>query len=90
MERKIDLGLLFSGTGTYCLLSRASKTGALRAIEQVNSDTSLDMVFSPIERDPKGNVDAYAPLCEEILRDSGARHVIGCSTFPAHSQLTVI
>ncbi|SNT21446.1 transporter substrate-binding protein [Tropicimonas sediminicola] len=80
MTREIDLGILFSRSGTYRLLSEASRTGALKAVEQVNADDSLDVRFNPIERDPAGNIDAYAPLCEEILRDSSARHVIGCTT----------
>ena len=41
---------------------------------------TLDLTFVPVERDPGGNVDLYAPLCEEILRDTSARHVIGCVT----------
>ncbi|NDW00128.1 MULTISPECIES: transporter substrate-binding protein [unclassified Salipiger] len=80
MTREIDLGILFSRSGTYSLISEASRTGALKAIAEVNADASLDVSFRPIERDPQGNVDAYAPLCEEILQGSGARHVIGCTT----------
>lgn len=80
MKRDIDLGILFSRSGIYCLISEASRTGALKAIEQVNGDPSLDVAFVPVERDPAGNIDAYAPLCEEILHDSGARHIIGCTT----------
>ncbi|MBE9636271.1 transporter substrate-binding protein [Salipiger mangrovisoli] len=80
MTREIDLGILFSRSGTYSLISEASRAGALKAVAQVNADPSLDITFRPVERDPKGNVDAYAPLCEEILQGSGARHVIGCTT----------
>ncbi|QHQ33841.1 transporter substrate-binding protein [Algicella marina] len=80
MPREIDLGILFSRSGTYHLISEASRSGALKAIEQVNADEALDVVFRPVERDPEGNVDAYAPLCEDILRESDARHVIGCTT----------
>lgn len=80
MKRDIDLGILFSTSGTYCLLAKASKAGALKAIAQVNADDAFDFKFNAIERDPEGNIDAYAPLCEEILRESDARHVIGCTT----------
>ncbi|MAE88682.1 MAG: N-acetylmuramoyl-L-alanine amidase [Pelagibaca sp.] len=80
MTREIDLGILFSRSGTYSLISESKRTGALKAVAQVNADPALDIVFNPVERDPQGNIDAYAPLCEEILRDSGARHVIGCTT----------
>jgi len=80
LKRNIDLGVLFSRSGTYSLLGEASLTGALKAIVQVNANPALNIAFRAVARDPQGNVDAYAPLCEEILRDSDARHVIGCTT----------
>jgi Periplasmic binding protein domain len=80
MKRRIELGLLYSRTGSYSLISEASRAGALAAIDQINADPGLPVCFVPIERDPCGNADAYAPLCEEILRDSAARHVVGCVT----------
>ncbi|EEW23765.1 transporter substrate-binding protein [Rhodobacter ferrooxidans] len=80
MKRQIDLGLLYSRQGTYALISQACRVGALAAMAEVNADPSLDICFTPVERDPGGNIDLYGPLCEEILRDSSARHVVGCVT----------
>ncbi|MFZ5749960.1 MAG: transporter substrate-binding protein [Pseudomonadota bacterium] len=80
MKRRIELGLLYSRAGSYSLISEACRTGVLSAVAMVNADPSLDLSFVPVERDPGGNVDLYGPLCEEILRDSGARHVVGCVT----------
>ena len=60
-------------------MSEACRDGALRAIEDVNADETLGLTILPVERDPQGEVDAYAPLCAEILA-SGARHVVGCVT----------
>lgn len=80
MRRRVELGVLYSQTGSYALISAASRAGALAAIELINADPSYPIVFSPVERDPGGNADAYGPLCEEILRDSAARHVVGCVT----------
>ncbi|MEZ5733926.1 MAG: transporter substrate-binding protein [Paracoccaceae bacterium] len=79
-KRRIELGLLYSRSGGYSLISEASRTGALAAIAAVNGDPSLDLSFAPVERDPGGNADAYGPSCDDILRNSGARHVIGCVT----------
>ena len=79
-KRRIDLGVLYSRSGSYALIARACRTGALKAVEEVNADPTLDIAFTPVMRDPQGNTDAYAPLCEEILRTSTARHVIGCVT----------
>lgn len=80
MKRNIDIGVLFSTTGPYALLGEASRLGVLKAVEQINADDTLDVRFTPIARDPGGEIDAYPLLCEDILRNSGARHVIGCTT----------
>ena len=79
-RRDIEIGLLFSRSGVYAPISRAGRAGALRAIAAVNADPDLDIRLSPVERDPQGNVDLYGPLCTEILRGTGARHVIGTTT----------
>lgn len=80
MKRRIDLGLLYSRTGSYALISEACRMGVLTAVAEVNGDPSLDIAFTPVERDPGGNIDLYGPLCEEILQTSSARHVIGAVT----------
>ena len=80
MRRRIEVGLLYSRSGSYALISEACRTGALSAIAEVNADPGLDLTFLPVERDPQGNIDLYAPFCEDILKSSATRHVIGCIT----------
>ncbi|MEZ5885733.1 MAG: transporter substrate-binding protein [Paracoccaceae bacterium] len=80
MKRRIELGLLFSRSGSYSLISEACRTGALSAVARINADPEIDLSFVPVERDPGGNYDLYGPMCSEILRDTTARHVIGCVT----------
>jgi ABC-type branched-subunit amino acid transport system substrate-binding protein len=79
-RRSIEIGLLFSRSGSYSLVSQAGRMGALKAIQAVNSDPSLDVTFTPVERDPGGNIDAYQPLCAEILESTTSRHLIGTTT----------
>src|SRR3712207_754596 len=79
LMRRIKVGLLYSRSGSYRLMSEACRDGALRGIAEVNADEALGLTLVPVERDPQGEVDAYAPLCAEILA-SGARHVVGCVT----------
>lgn len=79
-KRRIEIGLLYSRSGSYSLISEACRTGALSAMAEINADPALDLTFVPVERDPEGNVDLYGPLCEDILRGTKARHVIGCIT----------
>ncbi len=80
MMRRIELGLLYSRSGDYSLISEACRSGSLGAVALVNADPDIDLTFVPVERDPGGDVDLYAPLCDEILRQTSARHVIGCVT----------
>ncbi len=80
MKRQIELGVLYSRSGSYALISEACRAGVLAAVEAVNADPSHDIAFAPVERDPAGNIDLYGPLCEEILRGTSARHVVGCVT----------
>ena len=80
MKRTVPIGILYSRSGSYACISDACRTGALNAISQINANPARGISFEAIERDPAGNVDHYAPLCEEILRDTPARHIIGCVT----------
>lgn len=77
---RIEIGILFSREGSYRRLSEACRRGALAAVDAVNADPALPVELVAVERDPQGNVDRYGPLCAEILRDSSARHIVGCVT----------
>lgn len=80
LARKLEIGVLFSQSGPYRLMGEASHRGVMQGIADVNADSDLDLTFEPVERDPAGDVDAYAPLAEDILATSRARHIIGCTT----------
>lgn len=80
MKRKIEIGMLYSRSSSYALIGEASRAGALAAVAAVNADPTLGLHLVPVERDPGGNADQYGPCCEQILRDTTARHVIGCVT----------
>lgn len=80
MKRRVEIGILYSRSGNYSLISESCRLGAMRAIADVNADPKTAIEFVPVERDPQGNVDRYAPLCDEILRGGGVRHVVGCVT----------
>ncbi|MYZ48773.1 transporter substrate-binding protein [Propylenella binzhouense] len=80
MKRRVEIGILYSRSGHYPLLSEACRAGALLAVERINRDPTKGLELVPVERDPGGNIDRYAPLCDEILTRSAARHIIGCIT----------
>ncbi|MBW8285008.1 MAG: transporter substrate-binding protein [Rhizobium sp.] len=87
MKRVVDIGVLLSRSGMYAALSRASRDGVLRGVEEVDSDHNMDVSFRVTERDPEGRLDRYAPLCREILRGSGARHIFGCITSASRKEV---
>ena len=87
MRRRIEIGLLYSREGSYALLSEACRAGALSAMAEVNADPAAALELIPVERDPRGNLDLYGPLCAEILRDTSARHVVGCITSSSRKEV---
>lgn len=87
MKRPIEIGILISRSGGYRAISQASRTGALAAIAKVNADPRLSIQLIPVERDPQGQIDLYAPLCADILRNSGARHILGCVTSSSRKEV---
>ena len=80
MRKTVEIGLLYSRDGNYARISEACRQGALSAIAEVNSDAAFGLELIAVERDPRGNIDLYQPLCAEILRETSARHVVGCVT----------
>ncbi|MHA6643285.1 transporter substrate-binding protein [Mesorhizobium sp. A623] len=80
MKRRVEIGILYSRSGNYQLVSDACRAGAYSAIKAVNADAACPIEFVPVERDPDGNIDRYATGCAEILATSSARHIIGCVT----------
>ncbi len=80
LTRSIQIGVLYSRSGTYSLIADACRQGALRAVADVNADAAGAIELVPVERDPQGNVDRYAPLCEELIRQRGVKHIVGCVT----------
>lgn len=80
LQRRVEIGVLYSRSGSYRLVSDACRAGAMRAIADINRDPASTIQLVPVERDPEGNADRYATLCEDIFRTSSARHIIGCVT----------
>jgi len=80
LRKRVEIGLLYSREGNYARISEACRQGALSAIDAINSAPESGLELNAIERDPRGNIDLYQPLCTEILRETSARHVVGCVT----------
>jgi branched-chain amino acid transport system substrate-binding protein len=77
---ELPIGVLFSTAGPYASLGREGFLGATMAVAEINGTGALPFRLRAVVRDPKGNTEAYAPLCREIIAGSGARFVVGCTT----------
>ena len=87
VKRTVDLGVLYSSSGTYAAISQAVLRGTLAGVEDINADPSNPIRFQPIVRDPKGQLERYAPLCADILTSSKARHIFGCVTSSSRKEV---
>lgn len=90
VKKTVDLGVLYSQSGTYEAISRAVLRGTMAGIDAVNTSADAQISFRPVLRDPEGRIDRYAPLCADILANSDARHVIGCVTSSARKEVIPI
>lgn len=80
MKRCIEIGILFSHSGDYQLLSKDSRDGVRAGIKAVNADSRRPFRFEARERDPQGQIERYSSLCAELLREEGVQHIFGCTT----------
>ncbi len=80
MRQEIEIGLLYSTTGTYRRIGQASLAGARAAIADVNADPARPFSFRAVEGDPGGAIDAYPALSAQMLAETSVRHIVGCVT----------
>jgi ABC-type branched-subunit amino acid transport system substrate-binding protein len=88
-NRLHSLGLLFSTTGSYGAMARASLDGAMLAINQINSDKEIEIGLDPAMADPGGDLRQYGILANALL-ERGIRHVIGCYTSLSRKEVIPI
>lgn len=87
MSASIPVGLVFSTTGPYSAVASAMLNGALLAINEVNADTRYDFVLEPKFVDPAGNLAGYRGACEQMLKHSQVRHIVGCYTSSSRKEV---
>jgi ABC-type branched-subunit amino acid transport system substrate-binding protein len=84
-SRNIQVGFLFSSTGSYELVSRSMLNGALLAVEEINA-SGLDIEIEPTVINPGGVLSQYSALAETLLRRN-IRHVVGCYTSSSRKEV---
>jgi branched-chain amino acid transport system substrate-binding protein len=79
LEHTVPIGVLFSRSGPYETLGREGYLGATTAIREINAHDLYGIRLAAEIRDPAGNIEAYAPLCRDLV-EGGVRFVVGCTT----------
>lgn len=87
---RIPIGFVFSQSGPYQMMSGEMLKSARMAVDEVNADPAFDFEFVPHLRDPAGVVAAYHTACEDLIRDVGVDHIIGCYTSASRKQVLPI
>lgn len=89
-KASIPIGLVFSHSGPYQMMAGEMLKSAQMAIDEVNADGQFDFQFAPHLRDPGGIVAAYHTACEDLIRDVGVDHIVGCYTSASRKQVLPI
>jgi urea transport system substrate-binding protein len=86
----IPIGVVCSLSGPYQDMGREILNGATLAIDEINESSDFDFSLAAHVRDPRGIISEYHRVCDEIVRDTGARHIVGCYTSASRKQVLPI
>ena len=75
-----SIGVLFSQSGPYGVVSRSMFNGAMLAFDEIRASADYPFAIEPIVADPAGAFDQYARSSADLLGKNGVRHVVGCYT----------
>jgi ABC-type branched-subunit amino acid transport system substrate-binding protein len=81
----LQVGFLFSSTGSYELVARSMQNGALLATEEVNA-SGLGVRIEPTILNPGGDLGQYSAHARALLAQ-GIRHVVGCYTSSSRKEV---
>src|SRR5258708_23999687 len=82
--QNLQVGYLFSSTGSYELVARSMLNGALLAAEEVNA-SGLGIRLEPSVVNPGGDLSQYSALATTLLKRN-IRHVVGCYTSSSRKE----
>jgi ABC-type branched-subunit amino acid transport system substrate-binding protein len=84
--QRYAVGLLFSSTGPYSVVSRSMMNGALLALDEINTSSDLGVTLEPVARNPAGSNANYAAMADALL-SKGIKHVVGCYTSSSRKEI---
>ena len=77
--KRYQIGVLFSNSGSYGVVSGSMRNGALLAFDEINRTGAFDFKMEAVVADPAGDPGQYSVLAGRLI-DKGIRHVVGCYT----------
>ncbi|MEH6442856.1 MAG: transporter substrate-binding protein [Oceanospirillaceae bacterium] len=86
----LNIGLLFSTTGTYQAIGKDALNGVLLGINQVNHNASLALQIEPHIQNPGGSIEQYLAMTDAMLKHSNIQHIFGTITSIARKEVLPI
>ncbi len=80
MPQAVELGILFSTTGSYRTIGRCMARGASLAMEEASADEAIPFTLTPVAMDPGGIAGRYGSCARDLLTRQNLKNVIGCYT----------
>jgi urea transport system substrate-binding protein len=86
----IPVGIICSQSGPYQAMGREILKSAMMAVDEINDRTGFDFSITPHLRDPRGVISEYHTVCEDLIRNVGVEHIVGCYTSASRKQVLPI
>ena len=86
----IPVGIICSQHGPYQAMGREILKSAMMAVDEINNQDEFDFAISAHVRDPRGIISEYHTVCDDLIRNVGVEHIIGCYTSASRKQVLPI
>jgi ABC-type branched-subunit amino acid transport system substrate-binding protein len=86
-KTEINIGIMFSTTGSYAAVGMSMFAGAQLAISEINADANLPFRFTPVVINPGGVVTAYFDAARTLLSKHEVNHIFGCYTSSSRKEV---
>lgn len=86
----VPVGIICSQSGPYQAMGREILKSAMMAVDEINSQAEFNFSIAPHIRDPRGIISEYHTVCDDLIRNVGVEHIIGCYTSASRKQVLPI
>src|SRR6267142_2694094 len=86
----IPVGVICSQSGPYQAMGQEILKSALMAVDEINNHPDFDFSFTAHVRDPRGVITEYHTVCDDLIRNTGVEHIVGCYTSASRKQVLPI